>query len=65
MNDWIESQTCPGYREKTIQRGAVTIIVRRPILGAAEQAKREKHARDQLASVLSNHTRKKCNNGHH
>ena len=57
MNDWIESQTCPGYREKTIQRGAATIIIRRPILGAAEQAKREKHVQDTLASVLNNYIR--------
>ena len=63
MNNWIESQTCPGYREKTIQRGAVTIIVRRPILGAAEQAKREKHVQDTLASVLRDYIRKKQNNG--
>ena len=58
MNDWIESQTCPGYREKTIQRGAATIIIRRPILSAAEQAKREKHARNQLASVLKDYQRR-------
>lgn len=56
MNDWIESQTCPGYREKTIQRGAATIIVRRPILSAAEQVKREKHVQEALAGMLRNYT---------
>ena len=59
MNDWIESKTCPGYREKTIQRGAATIIIRRPILGEAEQAKREKHAKDTLGSVLRDYTKRK------
>ena len=58
MNDWIESQTCPGYREKTIQRGAATIIIRRPILSAAELTKREKHIQDALGSVLRDYTRR-------
>lgn len=59
MNDWIPSQTCPGYREKTIQRGDVTIIIRRPILDGSEQAKREKHVQNTLGSVLSNYIRRK------
>lgn len=59
MNDWIESKTCPGYREKTIQRGAATIIIRRPILGEAEQAKREKHAKETLSHVMHDYMRKK------
>ena len=59
MNDWTPSETCPGYREKTIQRGATTIIVRRPILSEEEQARREKHARDVLGSVLRDYIRKK------
>ena len=59
MTDWTLSQTCPGYREKTIQRGPATIIIRRPILGAAEQAKREKHAQDTLGCVLRDYTKRK------
>lgn len=59
MNDWTPSETCPGYREKTIQRGAATIIARRPILTEGEQARREKHARDALGSVLRDYIRKK------
>ena len=58
MNDWIESQTCPEYREKTIQRGAATIIIRRPVLSAAEQVKREKHAKETLAHVLRDYTKR-------
>lgn len=64
MNDWIVSQTCPGYREKTIQRGPATIIIRRPILAEAEQAKREKHAQDVLSNVLRDYLkRKEVNHG--
>ena len=64
MNDWIVSQTCPGYREKTIQRGAATIIIRRPVLDPAEQAKREKHVQAVLGSVLSDYLkRKEVNHG--
>lgn len=59
MTDWNVSQTCPGYREKMIQRGATTIIIRRPILSAAEQAKREKHVQDTLGSVLRDYTKRK------
>lgn len=60
MSDWTPSQTCPGYREKTIQRGDVTIIIRRPILNETEQARREKHVQDTLGTVLNNYTRNKC-----
>lgn len=59
MSEWTLSPTCPGYREKTIQRGAVTITIRRPILDPAEQAKREKHAQDVLGSVLRDYIRRK------
>ena len=59
MNDWIVSQTCPGYREKTIQRGDATIIIRRPIRDAAEQAKHEKHARTVLGNVLRDYIKRK------
>lgn len=53
MNDWTPSQTCPGYREKTIQYGGVTIIIRRPILNETEQARREKYVQDTLGTVLN------------
>lgn len=59
MSDWIPSQTCPGYREKTIQRGDATIIIRRPIVDEAEQAKREKHIRGALGCVLSDYIKRK------
>lgn len=59
MSDWTLSTTCPGYREKTIQRGAATIIIRRPILNEVEQAKREKQVQDALGRVLNDYIRRK------
>lgn len=59
MSDWTISTTCPGYREKTIQRGDATIIIRRPILDEAERAKREKQVRDGLAPVLRDYLKRK------
>ena len=59
MNDWTVSQTCPGYREKTIQHGAATIVIRRPILDDAERAKREKRAKDTLGRVLNDYIHRK------
>lgn len=64
MNDWTPSETCPGYREKTIQRGDITVTIRRPILSKEEQAKREQHVQDVLGNVLRDYIRKKeVNNG--
>lgn len=59
MSDWTPSQTCPGYREKTIQRGDVTIIIRRPILNEQERAKREKQVTDSLCSSLLDYVRRR------
>jgi hypothetical protein len=59
MEEWKLSETCPGYREKTIQRGAATIIIRRPVLDGAEQAKREKRAKETLGRVMNNYIRRK------
>jgi hypothetical protein len=59
MSDWTPSQTCPGYREKTIQRGNATIISRRPVLDETERAKREKHVQNVLGCVLRDHYKRK------
>ena len=59
MNDWTPSETCPGYREKTIQHGAATIIIRRPILSEVEQARREQYTREALGNVIHGYLRKK------
>lgn len=59
MTDWTLSQTCPGYREKTIQRGPATITIRRPILDEAEMKKREKQVQATLAPVLRGYFNRK------
>ena len=55
METWTKSTSCPGYREKTIQRGAATIIIRRPILDSVEQAKREKQTTVALEGAMRNY----------
>lgn len=52
MSDWTTSTSCPGYREKTVQSGAATIIIRRPILNQEEQAKREKQTATALEAAM-------------
>lgn len=55
METWTTSTSCPGYREKTVQRGSATIIIRRPILSEEEQAKREKQTTIALESAMRNY----------
>lgn len=50
--EWAESPEHPGYRVKTIQHGACTIQILRPILDEKEQAKREAHAKTVAERVL-------------
>lgn len=52
METWTISTSHPGYREKTVQSGAATIIIRRPILDPIEQAKREKQATIALEAAM-------------
>lgn len=52
METWTNSTSCPGYREKTVQCGAATIIIRRPILNTEEQAKREKQTTTALEAAM-------------
>lgn len=51
MSEWT-TDTRPGYRSKIIQHGDVTIVVHRPELTKAEQAKREQHILDVLAREM-------------
>ena len=51
MSDWVNSESCPGFREKTIKRGAATLIIRRPILDQVEQAKRERQVTASLEAA--------------
>ena len=52
MNEWVQSERCPGYREKTVQCGAATVIIRRPILDEEEKAKREKQTTIALEAAM-------------
>lgn len=55
MPNWTD--TGDGYRTKTIQRGNVTIVVRRPQLPEKERIKRERaveNALTQLARASKN-----------
>lgn len=54
MDEWRPSETNPGYIEKEIQCGAATVLILRPVLDKAEQAKRENH----VAGVLRQEAKK-------
>lgn len=58
-NEWTPSETAPGYRTKTIQHGNFTIIINRPILSPAEQAKREAQVVRDLELALRSYVREK------
>lgn len=51
MENWTTTAR-PGYRSKTVQRGACTIIIHRPVLDEREQAKREAQVKDGLERAL-------------
>ena len=55
MNNWTLSTEHPGYRCKTIQRGACTVTVFRPILDEQESAKRENHVKAVAERALKNY----------
>lgn len=61
MSEWITSTSCPGFREKTIKRGAATIIIRRPILSEAEKAKQESKTRAALESAMRDYINRRRN----
>lgn len=54
-NAWTLSSEHPGYRCKTIQRGACTITILRPELSDEERKRREDHVRAVAERVLSNY----------
>lgn len=54
-NQWVESPENPGYRVKTIQHGACTLHILRPILDEKEQAKRAAHVKAVAERVLSDY----------
>ena len=48
MSSMWRTDINPGYRTKIIQIGNATIEINRPILDAAEQARRENQLKDAL-----------------
>ncbi len=58
-NTWAASPEHPGYRCKTIQRGACTIVVHRPMLTDKERIKRERV----VETVLSNYAKATIHKG--
>jgi hypothetical protein len=52
---WVDSPDHPGYKVKTIKKGACTIHIFRPILDDKEREKREAHTKAVAERVLSNY----------
>ena len=51
--EWTASESRPGYREKTLQHGSVTITVYRPELSPEETKTREKTITSALKPILA------------
>ena len=57
VGEWVD--TGDGYREKTIKKDNVTVVVRRPMLPEKERIKRERaveHALAQFARATNPNT---------
>lgn len=60
MDNWTPATDRPGYRCKTIQHGPATIVIYRPILSEAEEAKAQARARTGLESGLRDYYNRKA-----
>lgn len=58
-NEWVDSPDHPGYKVKTIKKGACTIHILRPILDEKEKAKREAHLKAVAERVLTDYYKRK------
>lgn len=52
MTQWAPSPEHPGYREKVIKKGNVTIRILRPELSEQERMQREKHLKRVAETTL-------------
>lgn len=52
MNEWTQSAERPGYKSKTVQLGAATIIIHRPILTQKDTESREKQVKELLKASM-------------
>lgn len=59
MSNWTSAPDRPGYRCKIIQRGPATIIIYRPILDEAQEAKAQQRTRAELEHALREHYNKR------
>lgn len=59
MSEWNVSEDNPGYRTKTIKHGSCTIIIQRPILTPAEQAKQEAQVKATMERALRDYVFRK------
>lgn len=59
MNEWKSSPDHPGYRVKTIKRGACTVQILRPILEREEAAKREAHVKSVVERAIKGYIQRK------
>jgi hypothetical protein len=50
--EWVTSPEHPGYREKIIKKGSVTIHILRPELSEQERTQREKHLKRVAETTL-------------
>lgn len=55
MSNWTPAPDRPGYRCKTIQHGPAKIIIYRPNLSEAEEAKAQARTRAELENALRQH----------
>lgn len=58
MGNWKPTPDRPGYCCKIIQRGPATIIIDRPMLSEAEEAKAKEKTRTALESVMREYIRR-------
>lgn len=56
---WAASPDHPGYRCKTIQRGAFTVCILRPDLEQEERQKREGHLKTVAAAAVKDYLKRK------
>lgn len=63
MNTWTPSEGRPGYTSKTIQHGACTIVIHRPILTEPEREKRERRVRETLEHEMTKYITRKMKEG--
>lgn len=56
--EWTASKSRPGYREKTLKHGPVTITVYRPELSPQEREAREKATAAALKPIMAKYIRR-------